>query len=179
MARKVALKLNIPRNCIQKVRNDIHSEHSAVLELSHANLENIDGILEDIGKIKGLSDDITNSVSSVNYAIEKYNKMANEIDKIAMHINIISLNASVEAARAGQHGKTFAVVAEEIRNLASSSKSTVSETQQVSEQATTSIKEINTMVDLISTEVEKAYGNISFISEETRKTLAKSQLVDD
>ena len=179
MARKIALGLNIAMNCIQKVRNDIHSEHSAVLALSNSNLENIDGILEDIAKIKGLSDSIIQSLSSVNTAIDKYNKMANEIDKIAMHINIISLNASVEAARAGQHGKTFAVVAEEIRNLASSSKSTVSETQQVSEQATTSISGINEMVDLISTEVEKAYKNISFISEETEKTLAKSSLVDD
>jgi len=178
MAKKIALGLNIPKNCIQKVRNDIHKEHGAVVELSESNLTNIDGILEDIAKIKGLSDDIIESVSSVNYAIDKYNKMANEIDKIAMHINIISLNASVEAARAGQHGKTFAVVAEEIRNLASSSKSTVSETQQVSEQATESIKEINTMVDLISSEVEKAYQNISVISEETRKTLATTELID-
>ena len=178
MARKVALGLNIPANCIQKARNDIHSEHSSVMELSQSNLTNIDGILEDIAKIKDLSDDISNSVSSVNDAIEKYNKMATEIDKIAMHINIISLNASVEAARAGQHGKTFAVVAEEIRSLASSSKSTVSETQQVSENATESINSINNIVELISTEVAKAFKNISFISEETRKTLSKSSLVE-
>jgi len=98
--------------------------------------------------------------------------MAKAIDDIAMHINIISLNASVEAARAGQHGKTFAVVAEEIRTLAGTSKNTVSKTEQVTEQATGAIEHINEMVSQISTEVEKAYQNITEISEKTKKALS-------
>ena len=174
MARRIACGLNIPENCIQKERNDIRNEHTSVLELSATNLSNIDGILDDISKIRGLSNEIIQSVSSVNVAIEKYNKMANEIDSIAMHINIISLNASIEAARAGQHGKAFAVVADEIRKLAHTSKNTVSETEQITEQATGSIKGINEMVAHISAEVEKAFQNITDISEKTQATLAKS-----
>ena len=177
MAKKIVNGLNIPGNCIQKTRNDIHNEHSAVLDLSAANLNNIDEILNDISNVKELSDTIMQSISGVNIAIEKYNKMATEIDKIAMHINIISLNASVEAARAGQHGKTFAVVAEEIRNLAHTSKNTVSETAEIKEQASGSITGINSMIDQISTQVEKAFHNISEISEVTRATLEKSELV--
>ena len=171
MARRVACGLNTPSNCIQKMRNDIHKEHGAMMELSATNISNINEILEDISTVKGLTDGVVNSISGVNTAIDKYSKMASEIDKIAMHINIISLNASVEAARAGQHGKTFAVVAEEIRGLAHSSKSTVSETAIVKEKATDSINEINSMVDQISTEVEKAFQNISNISEKTQNTL--------
>ena len=174
MARRIACGLNIPENCIQKERNDIHKEHTSVLELSATNLSNIDGILEDISKIRGLSNEIIQSVSSVNTAIEKYNKMANEIDAIAMHINIISLNASIEAARAGQHGKAFAVVADEIRKLAHTSKNTVSETEQITQQATGSISGINEMVEHISAEVEKAFLNITDISEKTQATLEKS-----
>ena len=176
MAKQVACGLNIPKNCIQKVRDDVHREHDAVLELSTANISNIDEILADISKIKGLSDIIFENITGVNTAIEKYSKMAKDIDSIAMQINIISLNASIEAARAGQHGKAFAVVAEEIRRLANSSKNTVSETEMVTEQATDSIKGINTMVGEISSEVEKAFQNISEISEKTQSALVKSEL---
>lgn len=176
MAHKIACGLNISENCIQKERNDIHKEHKSVLELSATNLNNIEEILRDISTVKGLSSEINQSVSDVNSAIEKYNKMATEIDAIAMHINIISLNASIEAARAGQHGKTFAVVAEEIRKLAATSKNTVSDAEKITEQSTNSIKAINTMVDSIGTEVEKAFQNISNISQKTQDTLGKNGL---
>ena len=171
MARHIAYGLNTPKNCIQKVRNDVRIEHDSVLELSAANLSNIKEILTDISQIKGLSDEISQSVHGVNTAIEKYSNMAKEIDSIALQINIISLNASIEAARAGQHGKAFSVVAEEIRRLANSSKNTVSETEQISEQASSSIKGINARVSMIGNEIEKAYANITDISEKTQVAL--------
>jgi len=176
MAKRVACGINIPKNCIQKERVELHKEHDMVLEMSATNLDNINEILDDISQIRGLSGDIVNSVNGVNDAIDKYSKMAQEIDTIARHINIISLNASIEAARAGQHGKAFAVVAEEVRKLALTSKNTVSETESVTEQATSSIKVINTMIEQIGSEVEKAFINISNISNMTNETLAKEEL---
>ena len=171
MAKEVACGLNIPENCIQKERDDIRRSHNTVVELSSSNLRNIEEILEDISTIRGLSEDITQSISSVNTAIEKYQKMAVAIDAIAMHINIISLNASIEAARAGTHGKAFAVVADEIRKLAFSSKTTVSEATQITDQATTSIAGINNTVTRISEEIENAFQNITGISEKTQGAL--------
>ena len=172
MAKKIAYGFNIPKNCLQKARDDIHREHSYVLELSSANLSSIKDILEDIAKIKSVSDGINRSISDVNEAIESYSNMAREIDRIALKINIISLNASVEAARAGEHGKTFAVVAEEIRSLSRSSKATVSETEQINERAGDSIKAINAMIDQISADVDSAYRNITDISDKTQRALA-------
>ena len=176
MAREVACGLNIPENCIQKERDDIRREHNTVIDLSSANLKNIEEILNDISSIRGLSNEITQCVSHVNTAIEKYNNMATDIDSIAMHINIISLNASIEAARAGTHGKAFSVVAEEIRKLAYSSKTTVSEAAQITDLATSSIDGINSMIDRISNEIEKAFENITEISEQTQRTLQKGDL---
>jgi len=172
MAKKIACGLNIPENCILKERNDIRKEHSAVVEMSTTNLNNISEILNDISNIRGLSKEITQRISSVNAAIDSYNKMASEIDSIAMHINIISLNASIEAARAGPHGKTFAVVAEEIRKLSHTSKRTVSETAQIAEQASEYVNGINVIVDFISSEVERAFLNITDISTKTQHTIS-------
>ena len=179
MAKEVACGLNIPENCIQKERDDIRREHNTVIELSAENLKNIDDIFEDISRVRGLSNEITQYVSHVNTAINKYNTMAASIDSIAMQINIISLNASIEAARAGQHGKAFSVVAEEIRNLARSSKSTVSEATQITDQATSSIEGINSMIDRISNEIERAFDKITNISEKTQSTLSKIDFSQD
>ena len=175
MARHIALDLNVPENCIQKVRNDVHREHEAVLATTTANFKNVHIILDDISKIKDLSEEINQRVTSINAAIEDFNNMSKNVDKIAMQINLISLNASIEAARAGEFGKAFNVVAEEIRRLANSSKETVAETEEVIANATNSIQGINNMVSQISVEVEKAFKNISEITDKTDKSFDKTR----
>lgn len=65
--------------------------------------------------------DMITAMEDINIASGNISGIMKVIDDIASQTNIISLNASVEAARAGVHGKGFAVVAEEIRNLANKS----------------------------------------------------------
>lgn len=61
------------------------------------------------------------------------NNIINVINDIANQTNLLSLNASIEASRAGEYGRGFAVVAREIRNLAEQSKSSVNDIKYIIE----------------------------------------------
>ena len=79
--------------------------------------------------VADISEDIRDGVEST----QKAKKIVDSINEIAMHINILALNASVEASHAGIYGRGFAVVADEIKNLAGASTKSVNETTEIIE----------------------------------------------
>ena len=90
----------------------------------------------------------------VTRIIKEINKVTKVIDDIAFQTNILSLNANVEAARAGKYGKAFAVVAEEVRELSSRSAEAVKKTSLIIKNSISNIEDGNKLVIEMSKQLE-------------------------
>lgn len=120
-----------------------------------------------VQNISELSSTLANSqtsINSLNEHVDKIGGAVNIIQEIAEQTNLLALNAAIEAARAGEQGRGFAVVADEVRALAS-------RTHQ-------STEEITKVVSAIQNQMSTVVGDIDKCNLQGQDTLSDSELLD-
>ncbi|MCB1157591.1 MAG: HAMP domain-containing protein [Leptospiraceae bacterium] len=154
--------------------DEITSTLRAIEEQANLNAKMAEDVSQQANEVKGQAlkgntemKSMLTAMTEITETSENIAKIIKEIDAIAFQTNILALNAAVEAARAGQHGKGFNVVAEEVRNLASRSATAAKETAGLIEGA---IKKVN-----VGTEIANRTAGV--LNEMTEGVVKVSGLV--
>lgn len=151
-------------NAITDIDNDVQVLSANSEQMGKANstaTKSMETVLDSSNQSAEIIGRITNQIEETNQAILSINEAVNLIMDITGQTSLLALNASIEAARAGQSGSGFAVVASEIKKLAEQSAEGVDTIKQVADNIFAKSNECVSMVHDVQTLLGKEQDDIS------------------
>ncbi|KAB2843578.1 MAG: methyl-accepting chemotaxis protein, partial [Melioribacteraceae bacterium] len=133
--------------------------------------QSIDEMSETIRNLVGVTESVSKKLSLINKNADNISNIISTITKVADQTNLLSLNAAIEAEKAGKYGKGFSVVAKEIRRLADQTAVATLDIEKMIKEMQSSVKSGVEEMDKFFVEVRLSVSAIEVIKQQLEKII--------
>ncbi|NLD47321.1 MAG: substrate-binding domain-containing protein, partial [Clostridiaceae bacterium] len=201
-------RINEVKNGIENITNSIREVEKSVEKTVHATtvgVQHLEDYYQQVNIISGNLNNTSEYIKKLKSDITQIDQIGKFVIKISEQLKLLGLNASIEAAKAGESGKGFAVVAHEMNKLSSATKESIKQINTIlknivnssvfvsnsidscvkshgdSKDTFISIKEsfgiINNSATVLESDMKKVYNDVSLINSSTQEINQKSLLL--